>query len=132
MKLAKKDIKIAKYIFLSNIADGELDEAKISSWIKKIKNLSPRKSIGLLKSLLAFVSSFYRQKTIFTQSSKVIDEKSLIKIREIFEKRESKSLEIEFRENPSLVGGLKVKLGDNVWDYSINQTLSAFKEIARG
>jgi F-type H+-transporting ATPase subunit delta len=35
---------------------------------------------------------------------------------------------IEFRTSPALLGGLRVKLGSDVWDGSVNSRLAAFSQ----
>jgi F-type H+-transporting ATPase subunit delta len=37
-------------------------------------------------------------------------------------------LTIEFKTNPTLLGGLRVKLGDDVWDGSVRNRLRTLQE----
>jgi F-type H+-transporting ATPase subunit delta len=42
--------------------------------------------------------------------------------------RYGEDLTIEFKTNPTLLGGLRVKLGDDVWDGSVRNRLRTLQE----
>jgi F-type H+-transporting ATPase subunit delta len=42
--------------------------------------------------------------------------------------RYGEDLTTEFRTNPELLGGLRIKIGDDVWDGSVRNRLSQLQE----
>src|SRR3989344_4464091 len=113
MKYTKQDLKTAKGIFDASVEDGKLDEPKLLSLVSGLRKLNPRNAKSILSALIKQVSNFY-------------------KISKKYEQKNSSPLKLEFKRNPSLLAGLKITLGDTVWDYSVSNTLDYFKETTRG
>jgi F-type H+-transporting ATPase subunit delta len=132
VKYFKKDLKTAKNIFESNLKNGKLDEAKLMSWVFRLRKLGPKKGLRILKALLKQVSVFYQKQTLVVESSEDLHPKYLDTIGNIFEEKLKKPLKVEFRKNEALVAGIKITIGDTVWDYSVNSSLESLKEVSRG
>lgn len=132
MKYSKKDVKIAKQIFETSLRDGKLDENKLISMVHSVKKLKLRNTKAILLALVKELVSFYKKQTLVVESTKSLPIDQLDEIKKYFERKTGKTLSLEFKLNPSLLAGVKVVLGDSVWDYSVNNTLENFKEARRG
>lgn len=132
MKYSKKESKIARKIILNSLRNGEIDEKSLLSSVSKVRRIGAKQARRLLSALIAQVRSFYKSRTLLVESGRNLNPEYLEEIRKIYEVKTNKDLRIVFRENPLLIGGIRVKLGDMVWDYSIEQTLNSFKEAAYG
>lgn len=132
MRYSKKDLKMAKAIFENCLKEGKVDEAKLLMWIPRLRQLGPKNGLRILKSLLKQVSGYYARHTLLVESAKELQPMYLDKIRLIFEKKLKKRLNIHFNKNESLIAGIKITLGDTVWDYSVNNSLKTLKEVSRG
>ena len=132
MKYTKQDLKTAKGIFDASVEDGKLDEPKLLSLVSGLRKLNPRNTKFILSALIKQVSNFYKKQTLVVESIDEVPQKYLDEIRKKYEQKNSSSLKLEFKRNPSLLAGLKITLGDTVWDYSVNNTLDYFKETTRG
>ena len=66
-----------------------------------------------------------------TPSSKALeplDETSAANIVHTLKSKFGSDITTEFRTSPALLGGLRVKLGSDVWDGSVNSRLAAFSQ----
>ena len=132
MNYSKKDIKIAKKIFEASISEGSIEESKLFSIVSTVKKMKPNKALSILQALLKEVISFKKKRTLMLESVETLNTSYLNEIKRTFERKSGRSLNINFRENKALVGGIKIKLEDNVWDYSAKQSLEVFKERING
>jgi len=132
MKFSKYDIKIARQILEASLEEGKIDETRLFSIISTVKKMGPNKALGILKPLLKEVSDFYQRQTLKVEGAQHFNLSYLNELKEIFESKTGKSLKTIFVENKSLIGGIKITLADNVWDYSVNQSLENFKERLHG
>lgn len=132
MKYSKNETKIAKKIFKASLINNRINENRFMSLVREIKKLKLRNTEAILRLLLSELSSFYRRQTLFVESPKKLHPKDLAKVKNTFEEKTGNSLELEFKQNKSLLAGIKIILGDTVWDYSVNNTLESFKETLRG
>ncbi len=132
MKYFKKDLKIAKNIFETSLEDGRVNETKLLSWISKIRKLGPKTGSRLLQALLKLVSAHYQRQTLVVESVDHLQPRYLNSINNIFKEKLGKPLRTEFRKNESLVAGIKITVGDTVWDYSVSNSLESLKEVSHG
>ena len=132
MKYFKKDLKIAKNIFETSLEDGRVNETKLLSWISRIRKLGPKTGSRLLQALLKLVSAHYQRQTLVVESVDHLQPRYLDSINNIFREKLGKPLRTEFRKNESLVAGIKITVGDTVWDYSVSNSLESLKEVSHG
>ena len=132
MNCAKKDLKIAKEIFEASLVGENLNETKLLELVAKVKKFSSTSARKILLVILKLVSDFYKSNTLLVESAQVLPPHYLDQIKTIFEKRVGKRLNLTFRKNEALLAGIKVTIGDNVWDYSIRADLDYLKETTHG
>ena len=132
MKYSKKDAKIAKQIFEASLKEDTLDEVKIKSMVHKIKSLKLRNTKSIFLALVKELISFYKKQTLIVESTQNLPSDQLAEIKKYFEGKSGKTLNLEFKQDSSLIAGVRLILDDNVWDYSVNNILENFKEAAHG
>lgn len=132
MKYSKKDAKIAKQIFEASLKEDTIDEVKIKSMVHKIKSLKLRNTKSIFLALVKELISFYKKQTLVVESTQNLPSDQLAEIKKYFEGKSGKTLNLKFKQDSSLIAGVRVILDDNVWDYSVNNTLENFKEAAHG
>jgi hypothetical protein len=121
--LKKQAIRAAELSFKS----GKLDETTAKKFIKSFKALPLNESV---MSLTYFLQAVRREigKTTLTIESVVKVSKSEIQNLEIGFKRQFQILETREELNPSLLGGIKVRIGDVIFDDSIKSRIGQVKE----
>lgn len=121
--LKKQAIKAAEMSFKS----GKLDEAIAKKFVKSFKVLPLNESI---MSLTYFLQAVRREigKTTLTIESVVRVPKSEIQSLETGFKRQFQILQTNEELNPSLLGGIKVRIGDVIFDDSIKSKIGQIKE----
>lgn len=127
MKYSKKDMRIAKQILETSLKDGNLDEGKLMSLVQNLKKLKLRNTKVIFLALVKELTDFYKKQTIVVESTQSLPDDQLNEIKKYFEIKLGKTLNLQFKQNNSLISGVKVILGDNVWDYSVNSKLENFK-----
>lgn len=132
MKYSAKDRKFAKSILEASIKGGEINDTKFLSLISGINKLKTKRTLSILQALLKEVSDFYKKQTLLVESAEELHSRNLDKIRKLFQVKTRRHLDLEFRKDESLLAGMKITLGDTVWDYSVNQSLESLKEISYG
>lgn len=132
MKYSKKDAKIANQLLETSLKNGNLDENKLMSMVQSVKKLKLRNTKAILFALVRELINFYKKKTLLVESPQNLPNDQLAEIKKYFEKKIGKPLNLEFKKDNSLIAGVKIILDDNVWDYSVNNTLENFKQINHG
>lgn len=107
--------------------DGKVDEKKVISVIRNLKALPRSQAIF---AILEFVKALKKQKgetTLLVESSIPLQKKQLDTIvRKL--KGDFLISEVKNIINPALLAGFKIKIGDTVTDYSMQNRIMQLKE----
>ncbi len=133
MKLSKKEtLKAAKKFFQASFTNQELDLNKMRKNIKTAKTGFRSSTLSILRAYLNLLKTYLAKETLTLESIDKIDPKYIDEIKNHFGKIEGKSLRVKQVSNPTLLGGLRVSLGDTQWDYSTKGKIEKMKEALGG
>ncbi len=130
MKKSKKEnLKIAKKFFKISLSNNDLDRAKIKIVVGEIKKLYKRAAVGILKSFVTIMQNKIRRQTLTIESTQSLNNNVVAKLKRCFEKKSPEKITLQLKQNPNILGGLKITLDDTQWDYSIKGKIDQMKEI---
>lgn len=130
MKKSKKEnLRIAKKIFKLSLSKNDLDESKITIVVSEIKKSYKSAAIGILKSYLTILQNKIRRQTLVIESAQSLNTNIVDKLKNSFEKRFNEKITTQVKQNPNILGGLKITLENTQWDYSIKGKLDQMKEF---
>ena len=110
-----------------SIVDGRLDENRLRTITTEIVERKPRNFVQMLKFITRLTKLEVARHHAIVDSA---DELSETQRKEISSNLVKKfgPITTEFRHSPALIGGLRIKLGSNVWDGSIQSRLETLKQ----
>lgn len=111
--------------------DGRLLESQVTKSVKILKTLKTADSIWTISEYLKELKRKERQYTMFIETSFPLPADLLKKIKKIVDKRH-KITKIKTSVNPQILGGFKLKIGDDVWDESLAGRINQIKELIGG
>lgn len=130
MKKSKKEnLKIAKKFFKISLSNNSLDSSKIRTVVSEIKKSYKRAAAGVLKSYLSILQKKIRSQTLTIESAQSLNSNVVQKLKRSFEKKYHEKIMTRLKQNPHILGGLKITLDDTQWDYSIKGKIDQMKEI---
>ena len=128
MKVPKEARKLARSIFRSSFSDGHLDEAKVAAAVSKTVSDKPRQYAAGLRALQRLVRMELDRRHAVIESATALESASSAKILADLRQRYGTDITSEFKVNPALIGGLRIKLGSDVWDGSVRGRLNLLEE----
>jgi F-type H+-transporting ATPase subunit delta len=128
MKGSKQSRRDAKQLFQSCQVDGALDEARVRQAVTLLIEKKPRGYFGTLQELQRLVKLDVNSRSARVESAVVLSEAQQQEVRASLGRLKGADVEVEFAENADLIGGMRVKLGDDVYDGSVKTRLSRLAE----
>ena len=128
MKGSKQSRRDAKQLFQSCQVDGALDEARVRQAVALLIEKKPRGYFGTLQELQRFVKLDVNNRSARVESAVALSEAQQQEVRASLGRLKGADVEVEFAENADLIGGMRVKLGDDVYDGSVKTRLSRLAE----
>lgn len=111
--------------------EGKMVESQVIKSIKLLKSLSSSKAILALSEYLKQLKRIDRQYTMLVETSIPLSPAILKKMKKIVEKK-NKITKVVVNINPEILGGFKLKIGDEIWDESILGKINQVKEVISG
>ena len=127
MKISKQARRDGKQLFRSCLVNGLLDEGRARQVVQKVLQLKPRGYIGLLSQFQRLVKLDIERRTAKVESAAVLSPELQKTVQTDLTRLYGAGLNISFTQNAELIGGLRVKVGSDVYDGSIRARLSALQ-----
>lgn len=111
--------------------EGKLLEAQVTKSIKLLKVLPKYEAIWALTEYLKQLKRKERQHTMYIETVMPLSEQQIKKAKRIIEKK-VKITKVKISVNPEILGGFKLKVGDDIWDESLLGKLNQVKDALAG
>ena len=127
MKISKQARRDGKSLFRACLVDGRLDETRVREAVKRVVEGKPR---GYLKTLVHFqrlVKLHAEARQVRVENAVETTPEQMARLQQALERRYGPGLNVSYWINPELLGGLKIRVGSDVYDGSIRRRLEELK-----
>ena len=129
MKISKQARREAKELFRATQVNGVLDEAKARQAVDEVIRLKPRGFLGILSHFQRLVKLDIDRRSARVESVTPLDDAQQSGVKATLTKRYGAGLNFTFAQNPALIGGMRIKVGSDVFDGSIQSRLAQLEEV---
>jgi len=128
MRTTKEARKVSGMLFRNSFTEGKLDKEKISHMVETLLAEKPRHYVDALKDYQRLIRLETEKRHAVIESATQLNSALANQIVTNLRRRYGDDLTTEFRTNPDLLGGLRIKIGDDVWDGSVKNRLHKLQE----
>lgn len=125
MKISKEARRTSRQLFRTCMVDGKLDENRVRTVVNGVAQGKPRGYIAILDAFARLVSHEVDRQRAIVESATLLTAATQVELRSSLSKKYGRPLNLEFHVNPELLGGIRVKVGSDVWDGSVKARLEA-------
>jgi len=125
MKTNQQIKREAKQLFRLCLVNGALDESRVRQVVEAVLASKPRDYLPLLKQFERWVRLEYRRRTAEVESAVPLPADLEGRLRSGVEEAYGPGIAMRFATNPELIGGMRVQVGNDVYDGSIRSGLAA-------
>jgi F-type H+-transporting ATPase subunit delta len=128
MTLDRKHKDLTKKLArLSLGADGQLEQARVDAVLSSLRSYPPRLLRHLLKAYLHYLKIEDLRGVLLYEYSGLIGTDTLESLRQHFNQKYQRALRLELKPNDSLLAGLRISIGDDVFEYSASSRLETLR-----
>jgi len=128
MKMTKQSRRDAKQLFRSTLVNGVMDEAKVRSVVQKVLDQKPRGYMAILGHFTRLVKLEQDRRAAKVESAVALTPEQQSGVSSNLQRLYGNGLNLSFHVNPALVGGLRVRVGSDVYDGSVAARLQELEE----
>ena len=123
MKVSREAASIARRAFRMCMEGDRLSDSKLRDVIRKIGTDKPRGWAGILHELKKLVRLELEKRQVRVESAAGLTDEEMNRVKGELTKQYGEGLEFEFLVNPDLLGGMRIRVGNDVWDGSVKTRL---------
>jgi F-type H+-transporting ATPase subunit delta len=128
MKTRKQARQITREMLRHSFTSNKLDEEKITEMVQSVIAKKPRHYVDVLKDYQHLLHLEVEKRHAVIESATPLNRSVGDQIVANLRARYGEDLTTEFRTNPELLGGLRIKIGNDVWDGSVKNRLNQLQQ----
>jgi F-type H+-transporting ATPase subunit delta len=117
----------AKQLFRSCVVDGVLDDDRVRKVVQRVLEGDHRGSMILLSYFQRLVKLERSEHTAEVDSALILPPDFRARILSTLEHLYGPGISTSFVQNPALIGGMRIKVGSDVYDGSVRANLAALQ-----
>ena len=129
MKISKQARRDAKDLFRAAQVNGVLDDNKTRLVVDEVLATKPRSYVAILSHFLRLVKLDIDRRSARVESVIALDDARQSSVKSALTVRYGAGLSFTFAQNPALIGGMRIKVGSDVYDGSIQSRLAQLEEV---
>jgi F-type H+-transporting ATPase subunit delta len=128
MKVSKDAARAARQLFRLSHENGKLDGSRVRTIFRRVADAKPRGYQGILAAYLRLVRLEVERRHAVIESAEPLGDELGSEVLAGLKRKLGDDLTSEFRTSPDLIGGMRVKVGSDVWDGSVKAKLARLAE----
>ena len=128
MKVTKQNRREAKELFRATMVDGAVDENRARGAVKALLEKRPRGYLGILSHFERLVRLDIARRTASVESAVPLSPELQARVQAGLGKLYGPKLNLSFEQKPELLAGLRIKIGSDVYDGSVQARLKALDQ----
>jgi F-type H+-transporting ATPase subunit delta len=128
MQVKKEVRQMARELLQASFTDGQLDPGRVSSVVNSVLEKKPRNYIKILDYYRRLLRLELEKRHARIETAATLDPQAASEISQSLSRRYGSDLTTEFVVTPELLGGMRVRVGSDVWDSSVRNRLERLEQ----
>ena len=128
MKISKQARREAKQLFRSCVMDDLLEENRARQVVRRVLEAKPRGYVATLSHFERLLKLDFQRRSAKVESAVALPADLQASVQASLTRLYGPGLNFSFGQNPALIGGLRIKVGSEVYDGSVQARLAALEQ----
>lgn len=128
MKINKETRQLSKQLLRASFTDGQLDGGRVSSLVKALIEKKPRNYLNVLDAYKRLLRLEIEKRTATIESASELSPDAAAQIVDNLKRKYGTDLATNISINPELLGGMRIRVGSDVWDSSVRNRLQRLQQ----
>lgn len=127
MKIGKQARRDAKELFLACRRDGVLNETRVRQTVAQVLASKPRNYLAALTHFQRLLELDIQSRTVRIENAVPTPESQMATLKASLTQKYGAGLDFQFFVDPTLIGGLRIQIGSDVFDGTVKTRLAALE-----
>jgi F-type H+-transporting ATPase subunit delta len=130
MRASKQSRQFARQLFNLSLADGQISAEQVGGVLAFLSKHPPRQPLTVLRHYQRLVATQLARNRALVEHAGSIDDRVLRSIETSFARKYRRPVAAEARPAPALIAGLRIRVGDDLYESSVASQLAALSTPA--
>ena len=128
MKINKEIRQLSREMLRASFTDDKLDQGKIGSLVQSLIEKKPRHYVDILQHYKRLLRLEIEKRHAKIESATQLAPEAAVNITDRLKKKYGNDLTTEFTVDPALLGGVRIRVGSDVWDSTVRTRLRRLEQ----
>ena len=128
MKITRRARRESRRLYRACLVDGLLDEGRVRQVVERVAQASRRGGLAILTHFHRLVALDRARHSALVESAAPLPPDLRQSVEAGVTRAYGPGVSTAFAENPALIGGMRVRIGSDVYDGSVRRALQALEE----
>lgn len=128
MKVSKDALRHARALFQTCLREGKLDHDRVKMIVKRVGEEKPRGYLGILTAFQRLTRLELEKRHAVIESATELSEALKEDVLRNLKARYGEDVTSDFKTVPNLLGGMRVRVGSDIWDGSVKTRLERLSQ----
>ncbi|PYI89808.1 MAG: hypothetical protein DMF03_06700 [Verrucomicrobia bacterium] len=128
MKVNKEIRQVSRGMLRASFTDGQLDGGKVASLVQSLVTRKPRRFINILQNYKRLLRLEIEKRHAKIESATELSPQASSQIVARLKQKYGEDVTAEFVVDPTLFGGMRVRVGSDVWDGTVRNRLERLQQ----
>jgi F-type H+-transporting ATPase subunit delta len=128
MKINKEVRQLSRQMLRASFTDSQLDRGKIASAVQSLIAKKPRHYLDILQHYKRLLRLEIEKRHAKIESATQLAPEAAVEVVTRLKRKYGEDLTSEFVVDPTLLGGMRVRVGSNVWDGTVRNRLERLQQ----
>lgn len=128
MKVNKESRRLARELIRASFTDGQLDRGRVTTLVKSLTDKKPRNYLNALGEYQRLLRLEVEKRTATIESASELSPDVARTTVDSLKSKYGSDLTTKFVVNPELLGGMRIRVGSDVWDSSVRNRLQRLQQ----
>ena len=128
MKINKETRQVSRQLLRSSFADGQLDRSRVSQLVTTMIEQKPRNYLKILDAYKRLLRLEVEKRSATIESASELAPEAAARLVQNLRRKYGLDLTMKIVVNPDLLGGMRIRVGSDVWDSSVRNRLQRLQQ----
>jgi F-type H+-transporting ATPase subunit delta len=128
MKVNREIRQLSRQLLRASFTDGRLDGGKVRSLVDSVVAKRPRNYIGVLENYQRLLRLEVEKRRAVVESAVALAPEVSAQVVASLRRKYGQDLTAEFAVNPEVLGGMRIRVGSDVWDGTVRNRLERLQQ----
>jgi F-type H+-transporting ATPase subunit delta len=128
MKITKEIRQLSRQLLRASMTDGQLDQGKVRSLVDSLVTKRPRNYVAVLENYQRLLRLEVEKRRAVIESASELPQEVGAYIVENLKRKYGQDITAEFAVQPELLGGMRIRVGSDVWDGTVKNRLQRLQQ----